>query len=109
MQLTPAEVFLQRMPRRRRALVLAAVATLLAASALGARPAAAQASRFAAEISTIDAAEKRVTLKSSMGQLTVRVAPAVALDGYKAGDKVWVTFGQDGTEPVLTSLEIVKP
>lgn len=39
-----------------------------------------------------------------MGQLTVRVAAGVALDALKLGDKVLVTFGQDGTEPVITQI-----
>jgi len=39
-----------------------------------------------------------------MGQLTVRVAAGVALDALKPGDKVLVTFGRDGTEPVITQI-----
>lgn len=100
----------RRLLRRLQPIVSAAtVATVLALSSLGARPSLAQASRYSAEISTIDKAEKRLTLKASMGQLTVRVAAAVALDAFKPGDKVWVTFGQNGTEPLITSLEIVQP
>jgi hypothetical protein len=32
-----------------------------------------------------------------MGQQTLRVASGVALDALKLGDKVLVTFGQEGT------------
>jgi len=92
-----------------RPLVAAAtVAAVLALSPVGATPALAQASRFSAEITRIEIAEKRVTLKASMGQQTLRVAPGVALDAFKPGDKVLVTFGQDGAEPVITSIELMK-
>ena len=98
-----------RMPHLFRPLVVAAtVAAVLALSSVGAMPALAQASRFSAEIAKIDIVEKRVTLKASMGQQTMRVASGVALDAFKPGDKVLVTFGQDGTESVITSIEVVK-
>ena len=87
-----------------RQLVTAAALSLLAVT-----PALAQASKFAPEITKIEVAEKRVTLKASMGQQTLRVAPAVALDALKPGDKVLLTFGQDGDEPVITSIEVVRP
>jgi Cu/Ag efflux protein CusF len=104
-----AGTFILRTPGLLRALVLAAAfAVVLALTPQGAAPAAAQASRFAAEITKIELADKRMTLKSSMGQLTVRVAPDVALETLKPGDKVWITFGQDGTEPLVTSVEVIK-
>lgn len=90
------------MPPRRRSL-------LVAAAALPAMPARSQASGYAAEIANIDPADRRLTLKGSMGQLTVRVAAGVALDAFKPGDKVLVTFGQDGTEPVITRIELARP
>lgn len=100
---------MSRMTGPFRALVVAvAAAAMFALCLVGAVPALAQASRFSAEIAQIDIAEKRVTLKASMGQQTMRVAPGVALDAFKPGDKVLVTFGQDGTEAVITSIEAVK-
>jgi hypothetical protein len=33
----------------------------------------------------------------------------VALDALKAGDKVLLTFGQDGSESIITSIEVIKP
>lgn len=92
----------------RRLVAESLVAAVLAVSLVGAMPAFGQA-RFSAEITSIDLAEKRVTLKSSMGQLTVRVAPGVALETVKPEDKVLVTFGQDGTEPIITSMERIAP
>jgi Cu/Ag efflux protein CusF len=65
-----------------------------------------QAGGYAAEIAKIEIAEKRMTLKASMGQLTVRVAPGVALQAFKPGDKVLVTFGQEGAEPIVTRIEL---
>jgi Cu/Ag efflux protein CusF len=88
------------MPQRRRWLAFAATALL-------AMPAWGQPGGYAAEIAKIDPADRRVTLKGSMGQLVVRVAAGVALDAFKPGDKVRVTFGQDGTEPVITRIELV--
>jgi Cu/Ag efflux protein CusF len=85
----------------RRRSVIAAAPALLASAAR------AQTSGYAAAIANIDLAERRITLKGSMGQLTVRVATGVALDGFKQGDKVIVTFGQEGTEPVITRIELV--
>ena len=87
----------------------ALAALLLVLSPAGMAPAGAQASRFGAEITKVDAAERRVTLKASMGEQTMRVAPGVALDGVRPGDKVLLTFGQDGAESVITSLEVVRP
>lgn len=49
-----------------------------------------------------------MTLKTSMGQQTMPVASGAALDAFKPGDRVLVTFGQDGTESVITSIEVVK-
>ena len=92
-----------------RATFATVVAMSMSMSMLGASSAWAQSSRYSAEISHIDIAEKQVTLKASMGQQTMRVAPGVALDAFKPGDKVLVTFGQDGSEAVITSIELVKP
>ena len=92
-----------------RALVFAAiVAAVLASSPACARPALAQASGFSVEITRIEVAEKRVSFKASMGHQTMRVAPGVALDGLKPGDKVLITFGQDGTESVIESIEVIR-
>jgi Cu/Ag efflux protein CusF len=88
----------------RRRFVAGAVSPGLALSSFGAPRARAQASGYAAEIAGIDVAARRVSLKGSMGQLTVRVAAGVALDALKPGDKVLVTFGRDGTEPVITQI-----
>lgn len=84
------------------------VAALLALSALGTTPSCAQAGGYLAEIKRLEVAERRVTLKASMGEMTVRVAPDVALDAIKPGDKVLITFGQDGGEPVITRIEPIK-
>lgn len=65
----------------------------------------AQAAGYRAEVVRIDPADRQLTLKASMGQLTVRVVPGVALDEFKPGDRVLVTFGQDGTETVITHIE----
>jgi Cu/Ag efflux protein CusF len=92
-------------PRR---LVAATAAVLLWLCATVAMPALAQASRFAAEIVHVDMADKRVTLKASMGQQTMRVVSAVVLEALKPGDKVLVTFGQSGKEAVITSVEVLK-
>lgn len=99
------------MPHRLRPLVLASsiAAAVIALSFLGSRQVLAQASRYAAELTKVDIAEKQVTLKASMGQQTMRVASAVALDKLKPGDKVLITFGQQGTESVITRIEVVKP
>lgn len=43
-----------------------------------------------------------------MGQQTLRVAPGVALDALKPGDKVLLTFGQDGNESIITSIEAIR-
>jgi Cu/Ag efflux protein CusF len=91
---------------------LIAAATVVAAlllSPTGVGLALAQASGYSAEIAKIDLSEKQVTLKASMGQQTVRVASGVALDALKPGDKVLVTFGQEGTEPVITKIVVIKP
>jgi non-ribosomal peptide synthetase component E (peptide arylation enzyme) len=88
------------MRQRRRSVIVAAMALLAA-------PARAQGSGYAAAIATIAHAERRITLKGSMGQLTVRVAAGVAIDGFKPGDKVLVTFGQEATEPVITRMELL--
>jgi Cu/Ag efflux protein CusF len=65
-----------------------------------------QVSGYAAEIATIDLAERRLTLKASMGETTVRVAKSVALEALKPGDKVRVTFGQVRSEPVITRVVV---
>lgn len=88
--------------------VAAAVFVLLALSPWGAGSATAQASGFAAEITKIEMAERRVTWKASMGQHTMRVVPGVALDAVKPGDRVLLTFGVDGAESVITGIEVVK-
>lgn len=88
--------------------VVAVVAAVLALSALGTAPALAQASRFSAEIVKVEIVERRVTFKASMGQQTLRVAPGVALDALKPGDKVLLTFGQDGNESIITSIEAIR-
>jgi Cu/Ag efflux protein CusF len=72
-------------------------------------PTPAPAGGYAAEVTAIDIAQKRLTLKGSMGQLTVRVAPGVALHTFKPGDKVQITFGQEGSEPAITRLELRQP
>lgn len=88
------------------ALVLALVQSCTTQPTMpSAPPAAHQSGGYSAEITKIDIAEKRMTLKASMGQLTVRVAPAVALHNFKPGDKVLVTFGQEGSEPIVTRIE----
>jgi Cu/Ag efflux protein CusF len=93
-----------------RALVVATTAAAaLAWSTISATAARAQASRYAAEIATIELPEKRVTLKASMGQQTLRVGPRVVLAALKPGDKVLVTFGQEGTEAIITNIEVVRP
>lgn len=108
-QQTPTGVSMTRVLHALRALAIAAaVAAVFALAPAGATQALAQASRFSAEIAGIEIAEKRVTLKASMGQQTLRVAPGVALEAFKPGDKVLVTFGQDGTEPIITSIELIK-
>jgi hypothetical protein len=43
-----------------------------------------------------------LTLKASIGQQTLRVMPTVALESFKPGDKVLITFGQIGEETVIT-------
>jgi Cu/Ag efflux protein CusF len=85
------------------------VAVGLGLLAPGSSPASAQASRFWAEVVKVEVVERRLTLKASMGQQTLRVAPGVALDALKAGDKVLLTFGQDGSESIITSIEVIKP
>lgn len=108
-QPTPTAVSMLRTPPSFRPLVLAAtVVAALALSPVGATPARAQGSRFSVEITKIEVPDKRMTFKASMGQQTMRVAPGVVLDGYKPGDKVLITFGQDGTESVISSIELVK-
>lgn len=87
----------------------ATVATVLALPTGCATPVHTQASTYAAEITKIEMADRRVTLKASMGQLTLRVASGVALDVLKPGDKALFTFGQDGNESIITRIEIVKP
>jgi Cu/Ag efflux protein CusF len=82
---------------------------LLAWAPWSAAAPAAQAGGYRAEIAQVDLAEKRVTLKASMGQETMRVAPSVPLQSFKIGDKVVVTFGQKGREPLITRMELVKP
>lgn len=90
-----------------RALVLTLAAVLVLAL-MGATPALAQASRFSAEITKIDIVERRVTFKASMGQQTMRVAPDVALEALAPGDKVLLTFGQDGVESIITSIKVMR-
>lgn len=93
-----------------RRLILVAVATAtLALSSLVALPARAQPSGYAAEIAMIDIAGRWVTLKASMGQQAMRVASGVPLQAFKPGDKVLVTFGQEGNESVIARLEKIKP
>jgi Cu/Ag efflux protein CusF len=87
----------------------AAVAAALLLSPAGVGLALAHASGYSAEIAKIDLSEKQVTLKASMGQQTVRMASGVALDALKPGDKVLVTFGQEGTEPVIIKIVVIKP
>lgn len=98
----------QRLHARRRLVVAATVVAWFALSPVGAKLALAQAGRFAAEITKIEMAERRVTLKASMGQQTLRVVPGVALDAVRPGDKVLLTFGVEGTESVITGIEVVK-
>jgi Cu/Ag efflux protein CusF len=87
----------------------AMASALLLLSWRAAAPAHAQgASRYAAEIARVDVAERRITLKASMGQHTMRVAAGVALDTLKPGDKVLLTFGLEGTESVITEIEVAK-
>jgi Cu/Ag efflux protein CusF len=94
----------------RKAWAAAVVVALTLAVLQGcAEPTAQRAGGYAAEITNIELAEKRLTLKGSMGQLTVRVAPGVALHTFKSGDKVQVTFGQVGTEPAITRMELTQP
>ena len=88
--------------------VATALVAVLALSSLGAARAAPKASRYAAEISRVEIAERQLTLKASMGQQTMRVARRVRLDAIRAGDKVLLTFGQEGTESVITGIEVVK-
>lgn len=94
------------MRQRRRSFAVAATAVvMLALVSMAAAPARAQVSLFSAEIAQIDLAERRLTLKASMGQQTMRVAAGVALEAFKPGDKVLLTFGQDGTESIITGIE----
>jgi Cu/Ag efflux protein CusF len=106
----PEGVPMVRMPRVLRTLAVSAgAAALLALAALGMAPAGAQASGYRAEITKIETDEQRVTLKASMGQQSLRVAPGVVLDAFKPGDKVLVTFGQDGAESIIIRIELIKP
>lgn len=90
--------------------IVASLFTALVLWFTSAPPALAQGSnKFAAELTKVEAAEKRVTFKASMGQQTLRVAPAVAFDALKPGDKVLLTFGVEGSESIITSIEVVKP
>lgn len=88
-----------------------AAALLLLVQACATRPAppAPQAGGYSAEIAKIEMTDKRVTLKASMGQQTLRVAPGVALDAFKPGDKVLITFGQEGAEPIITRIDWLRP
>jgi Cu/Ag efflux protein CusF len=87
----------------------AAAAALLALAAGCATAPSVQVASYSAEIAKIETTEKRVTLKASMGEQTMQVAPSVALQAFKVGDKVLITFGQDGTEPVITRIELRQP
>jgi Cu/Ag efflux protein CusF len=99
-----------RTPHSFQPLVAAATtAAVLLLSSACAGPALAQASGYSAEIAKIDISDKQVTLKASMGHQTLRVAAGVALDALKLGDKVLVTFGQEGAEPVITKIVVIKP
>jgi Cu/Ag efflux protein CusF len=98
-----------RTPHPRRPLAVAASAAVFALSAFSALPALAKAAGYAAEIAKIELPERRVTFKASMGQQTMRVAPRVVLTALHPGDKVRLTFGQKGSESVITRIELVKP
>jgi Cu/Ag efflux protein CusF len=87
----------------------ATMAAVLVLSPLGSQQALAQGSGYAAEIAKIDLPNKQLTLKASMGQQTMRVASSVRLDAFQPGDKVLITFGQEGTESVITKIVVVKP
>lgn len=89
----------------RQALRITAAAAVLALAPGCATPPAGQAGGYAAEIAKIEMGEKRVTLKASMGQQTMRVAPSVALESLKLGDKVLITFGQAGAETIITRID----
>jgi hypothetical protein len=95
--------------RLRPFLVAAALATTLLPAWTAPRLAVAQASRFLVEIVAIDIAERRVTLKASMGRQTMRVAAGVEIDALRPGDKAWLTFGQEGSESIITGIERVEP
>ncbi len=79
-----------------------------ALAAFGVAPAWAQSGGYAAEIVAIDQVRRQVTFKASMGQQTMRSKAGVALEAFKAGDKVLITFGQERKESVITRMEVVK-
>ncbi len=64
---------------------------------------------YRAEIVRIDVSGRRLTLKASMGQQTLRVAPGVAIDAIEPGDKVLLGFGTVGSESVVTRIERNPP
>lgn len=56
----------------------------------------------------IDAAEGKITIAAVMGHKALRVLKPELLTQVKVGDQIKFTMGQDGTEAVVTGIEVNK-
>jgi Cu/Ag efflux protein CusF len=89
-----------------------ALRALLAAACLGVlSPASAQdggAAKYNGKIERIDAEKGILTVKAVMGHKDLRLATPALLEKLKVGDQVRLTLGPNGTETVVTSVEVIR-
>lgn len=85
-------------------LITAAIAALLALAA----PLVAAAESLNGRVVSIDVAAKKITIAAVMGHKALRVLNPQLLEVVKVGDQIKFTTGQDGTEVVVTTIEVSK-
>ncbi len=60
------------------------------------------------QVVKLDTASKRLTIRAIMGFQELRARKGELLENVKVGDQVRLQVGPDGTEKVITALEVIR-
>ena len=85
-----------------------ALKSSVALSCLGCALLAQAAESHNGKVVKVDTAENRITIAAVMGHKSLRVLKPELLSQVKVGDQIKFTMGQDGTEAVVTGIEVNK-
>jgi hypothetical protein len=60
------------------------------------------------QVVKLDTASKKLTIRAIMGFQELRARKGELLENVKVGDQVRLQVGPDGTEKVITALEVIR-